>query len=170
MSPTSFGRSGLRASSARSPLTPGRAALIALIGRYLAGMMDTSITLLEIHKLMCFLQRAGEPLRLRYTKALYGPYAENLRHVLTEVNGQFVTGLVAGDDPSTELQLVPGALEQAEPSVRVSTGGTLGRANSPRSRLNSRLSDFGAPGSAQSRADHDRALHRFRDTARDGRS
>jgi hypothetical protein len=50
-------------------LTPGRAALVGLMGRYLAGMMDTSITLLEAHKLMYFLQRAGEPLKLRYTKA-----------------------------------------------------------------------------------------------------
>ncbi len=95
-------------------LTPGRAALVGLIGRYLAGMMDTSITLLEVHKLMYFLQRAGEPLQLRYTKAAYGPYAENLRHVLKAVNGHLVTGFGPGDDPTTELALVPGALEQAE--------------------------------------------------------
>jgi O-acetyl-ADP-ribose deacetylase (regulator of RNase III) len=95
-------------------LTPGRAALVGLIGRYLAGMMDTSITLLEIHKLMYFLQRAGEPLRLNYTKAPYGPYAQNLRHVLSAVNDHLVTGFTQGDDPTTEIELVPGALERAE--------------------------------------------------------
>lgn len=95
-------------------LTPGRAALVGLMGRYLAGMMDTSITLLEVHKLMYFLQRAGEPLKLRYTKAVYGPYAENLRHVLREVNGHLLTGFTPGDDPTTELELLPGALELAE--------------------------------------------------------
>ncbi len=95
-------------------LTPGRAALVGLMGRYLAGMMDTSITLLEVHKLMYFLQRAGEPLKLRYTKAVYGPYAENLRHVLTAVNGQLLTGFTPGDDPRTELELVAGALGRAE--------------------------------------------------------
>lgn len=42
-----------------------------------------------IHKLMYFVQEAGEPLRLRYTKALYGPYAENLRQVLAHVEGHF---------------------------------------------------------------------------------
>jgi O-acetyl-ADP-ribose deacetylase (regulator of RNase III) len=100
--------------SAKSPnLTAGRAALVGLIGRYLAGMMDTSITLLEVHKLMYFLQRAGEPLRLNYTEALYGPYAENLRHVLAAINGHLITGFAAGDDPTTELELVPGALERA---------------------------------------------------------
>ncbi len=40
--------------------------------------MDPFVALLEIHKVMYFMQEADEPLRLRYTKALYGPYAENL--------------------------------------------------------------------------------------------
>jgi O-acetyl-ADP-ribose deacetylase (regulator of RNase III) len=63
-------------------MTPGRAALVGLMRRYLTAMMDTSITLLEIHKLMYFLEAAGQPLRLTYSKGHYGPYAENLRHVL----------------------------------------------------------------------------------------
>ena len=33
---------------------------------------------------MYFMQEAGEPLRLRLSKGPYGPYAENLRHVLIE--------------------------------------------------------------------------------------
>jgi O-acetyl-ADP-ribose deacetylase (regulator of RNase III) len=41
-------------------------------------LMDPFVALLEIHKVMYFMQEADEPLRLRYTKALYGPYAENL--------------------------------------------------------------------------------------------
>lgn len=77
-------------------------------------MMDMTITLLEVHKLLYFLQRAGEPLGLPYAKAPHGPSAENLRHVLTEVNGLLVSDVVAGDDPNTELRLMPGALEQAE--------------------------------------------------------
>lgn len=108
---------------APSPVTPrvapkmtaGRAALIGLIKRYLAGMMETSITLLEIHKLMYFLQAAGEPLRLRYAKAPHGPYAENLRHVLQAVNGHLIAGYTAsGDAPTEQLTLVPGATEKAD--------------------------------------------------------
>lgn len=108
---------------APSPVTPqvvprmtaGRAALIGLIKRYLAGMMDTSITLLEIHKLMYFLQAAGESLRLRYAKAPHGPYAENLRHVLQAVNGHLVAGYTAsGDAPTEHLTLVRGATEKAD--------------------------------------------------------
>ena len=55
-----------------------------LINRYLGGLMDPFVTLIEIHKLMYFMQEAGEPLRLNYAKHHYGPYADNLRHVLHE--------------------------------------------------------------------------------------
>jgi O-acetyl-ADP-ribose deacetylase (regulator of RNase III) len=96
-------------------MTPGRAALIGLIDRYLAGLMDPSVTLLEVHKLMYFMQEAGEPLRLRYVQALYGPYAENLRHVLREVEGYYLSGYAGvGDNPNQELELVPGAVSDAE--------------------------------------------------------
>lgn len=96
-------------------LTPGRAALIGLMDRYLAGLMDPGISLLEVHKLTYFLQAAGEPLRLRYVKGHYGPYAENLRHVLRAIEGHLVSGYRSGgDDPTKELRLVPGAVEDAE--------------------------------------------------------
>lgn len=39
-------------------------------------------SLIESQKLMKFLPEAGEPLRLQFAKHLYGPYADNLRHVL----------------------------------------------------------------------------------------
>jgi O-acetyl-ADP-ribose deacetylase (regulator of RNase III) len=96
-------------------MTPGRAALVALIRRYLAGLLDPTISLLEVHKLMYFLQAAGEPLRLKFVKAAYGPYAENLRHVLKAVEGYYVAGYAdGGDSPTKELRLVPGAVEDAQ--------------------------------------------------------
>jgi O-acetyl-ADP-ribose deacetylase (regulator of RNase III) len=96
-------------------MTPGRAALVGLIDRYLAGLLDPSVSLLEAHKLMYFMQEAGEPLRLRYVKALYGPYAENLRHVLHAVEGHLVTGYAdGGDAPGKELTLIPGAVTDAQ--------------------------------------------------------
>lgn len=96
-------------------MTAGRAALVGLMKRYLAGLLDPSISLLEVHKLMYFMQQAGEPLQLRYKAAAYGPYAENLRHVLQAVNGYFVSGEdFAGDKPEEQLSLVPGAVEEAE--------------------------------------------------------
>jgi O-acetyl-ADP-ribose deacetylase (regulator of RNase III) len=102
--------------SAKVPnMTEGRAALIGLMRRYLGGLLDPFVTLLEIHKLMYFMQEAGQPLRLRYAQALYGPYAGNLGHVLREIEGYFVSGYAdGGDAPDKELTLVPGAVEDAE--------------------------------------------------------
>ena len=95
-------------------MTPGRAALVELLDRYLLGLLDPFVTLLEAHKLMYFMQAAGEPLQLRFTKGHYGPYAENLRHVLHAIEGHFVSGYAdGGDAPGRQLRLVPGALEDA---------------------------------------------------------
>jgi hypothetical protein len=95
-------------------MTPGRAALVGLIDRYLAGLLDPFVSLLEVHKLMYFTQEAGEPLQLRLAKGPYGPYAENLRHLLSEIDGYYVSGYGAGgDEPKKILELVPGAVEEA---------------------------------------------------------
>lgn len=96
-------------------MTAGRAALLGLMDRYLIALMDPFITLLEIHKLLYFLQSAGEPLRLRYVKGPYGPYAENLRHVLRDIEGHLISGYGdGGDAPDKPLSLVPGAVSDAE--------------------------------------------------------
>ncbi len=95
-------------------MTIGRAALVELMSRYLGGLLDPFVTLLEVHKLMYFMQEAGEPLRLRYKAAPYGPYAENLRHVLYAIEGHLVSGYEDGGDvPDKPLTLVPGAVDEA---------------------------------------------------------
>lgn len=108
--------SNMAARSGSSPkMTPGRAVLIGLMDRYLAAFMDPFVTLLEVHKLMYLMQEAGEPLRLQYNKAGYGPYAENLRHVLKEIEGHLISGYGdGGDQPDKELKLMPGAIEAAD--------------------------------------------------------
>jgi uncharacterized protein YwgA len=64
---------------------------------------------------MYFMQEAGEPLRLKYQKALYGPYAENLRHVLSHIEGYFISGYGDAEDrPDKPLELNPSAAKQAE--------------------------------------------------------
>ena len=95
-------------------MTAPRAALVALMDRYLRGLLDPFVTLLEVHKLMYFMQIAGEPLKLRFAKGRYGPYAENLRHVLNAVEGYLVSGYAdGGDAPDKQLELVPGAIEDS---------------------------------------------------------
>ena len=94
--------------------TAGRAALVELMHRYLGGLLDPFVTLLEVHKLMYFMQEAGEPLRLNFKQAVYGPYAENLRHVLHTIEGHLVSGYAdGGDAPDKQLKLVPGATDDA---------------------------------------------------------
>ena len=96
-------------------MTIARAALIGLIHRYLRGLLDPFVTLLEVHKLMYFMQEAGEPLKLAFVKETYGPYAQNLRHLLLMVEGHMINGYSdGGDEPHKELTLVPDALEDAD--------------------------------------------------------
>lgn len=95
-------------------MTAGRASLVELMSRYMRGLLDPTISLLEVHKLMYFMQAAGEPLRLKYVRAPYGPYAENLRHVLKAIEGHMVAGYAdGGDDPTKPLSLVPGIASEA---------------------------------------------------------
>lgn len=96
-------------------VTPGRAALVVLVNRYLSGLLDPFVTLIELQKLMYFMQEAGQPLRLKYAKHHYGPYADNLRHVLIKIEGHMVSGYHdGGDAPDKQLELVPGAIRDAE--------------------------------------------------------
>ena len=85
-------------------MTAGRAALV--------GLLDPFVTLLEVHKLLYFMQAAGEPLKLKFAKGPYGPYAENLRHVLNAMEGHLISGY-ADDAPDKQLEPVPGALDDA---------------------------------------------------------
>jgi O-acetyl-ADP-ribose deacetylase (regulator of RNase III) len=100
-------------------MTAVRAALLGLMHRYLGGLMDVSISLLEIHKLMYFLQEAGEPLRLRFAKGPYGPYAQNLRHVLNAIEGHFTSGFGAGEDaPDKQIELIGDAVRRSDAFLR----------------------------------------------------
>jgi len=102
-------------SSAVPEMTAGRAALVGLMDCYLRSLLVPFMTLLETHKLMYFMQVAGEPLRLKFDKGIYGPYARNFRHVLNEIEGHMISGYTDGsDEPDKQLELVPGAIEDAE--------------------------------------------------------
>ncbi len=108
-------------------MTTGRAALLELVDRYLRGLLDPFVSLLEVHKLMYFMQEAGEPLRLKYSKGLYGPYADNLRHVLNAIEGHMIKGYAdGGDDPTKSLELVPEAVKDANIFIKEHTD-TLNR-------------------------------------------
>lgn len=96
-------------------MTVGRAALISIVNRY-TNQSLSSPSLIEIQKLMYFLQVGGESLRLRFVADRYGPYADNLRHVLNVVEGHYLSGFGDGSAAVTEaepLVVLPGAEDQA---------------------------------------------------------
>lgn len=107
----------------RPNMTTGRAALILLIDRYLKGLLDPFVSLLEIHKLMYFMQEAGQPLQLNYEAKPFGPYAPNLRQVLIRLETHYTQGYGDGKDkPGTPIQLLPGAVEEATAFLREDSG------------------------------------------------
>jgi O-acetyl-ADP-ribose deacetylase (regulator of RNase III) len=92
-------------------MTLGRAALLVLLRQY--GEADWfRLSALEVQKLAYFLQESGESLRLQHVKARYGPYAENLNHVLRMMEGHYTRGF---GDRSAEprIRVLEGAYEEA---------------------------------------------------------
>jgi hypothetical protein len=109
--------------SRRPRMMAGRAALLAMLGSYVRlsqreePAAEEGASLLEIQKLMYFLQERGQPLRLNYVKARYGPYADDLNHALEPLEGHYVRGY--GDRTQQVLKLspitlMPGAADEAQ--------------------------------------------------------
>lgn len=100
-------------------MTPGRAALIQLLVSYRRFATEDP-TLIEVQKLMYFLQAAGEKLKLNYAENIYGPYADNLRYVLRTVEGHYLSGYGDGATPvqlAEPISVLPGAEEAARPVI-----------------------------------------------------
>lgn len=99
---------------ARPRMTPSRALLLASMARYRETGYDARLSLIELQKLAYFLQVAGEPLRLDYAAHDYGPYADNLRKALRNMEGHLTSGVGDGhNSPETPIEILPGALEEA---------------------------------------------------------
>ena len=93
-------------------MTTARALFVLLMRQY--SEMAYRLTLLEMQKLAYFLQESGEPLRLKYESGLYGPYAHNLNKVLETLEGHYIRGYGDSQKPDVEIELLPGAVEEAE--------------------------------------------------------
>ena len=92
-------------------MTRARALFVRLLELY--GIPGYRLSKLEIQKLAYFLQVAGEPLRLRYVKHQYGPYADNLNHVLQKIEGHFTRGY--GDrSQNSDIYVLPEGRKEAE--------------------------------------------------------
>ena len=68
------------------------------------GPFGCGATPIEVQKVAYFLERFGEPLDLRFTKARYGPYSERLTHVIDNLEGHYVTGFGDRSKPVAEAE------------------------------------------------------------------
>jgi O-acetyl-ADP-ribose deacetylase (regulator of RNase III) len=101
----------------RPNMTKGRAAVVCLMSRYSIPTFLSRLSMLEVQKLAYFVQVAGEDLRLKFTKAHYGPYADDLRKVLSHIDGHFIDGFGDGqksNKPDAELKVLADAVVDAE--------------------------------------------------------
>lgn len=72
-------------------LTPARASLLYLLFFYES--LGESSSLFSANKLAYFLQRMGQNLRLKFERHHYGPYSQQVEHVLYALNGVYLKGL-----------------------------------------------------------------------------
>jgi O-acetyl-ADP-ribose deacetylase (regulator of RNase III) len=142
----------MRVGTERPRITPGRAALLTLLARYVhmsqleEPAAPEGASLLEIQKLMYFLQEAGESLRLSYVKARYGPYAENLNQVLQKLEGHYLRGY--GDRTQevrklSPISLMPGAEDEGRSWLAEHPDQTVGRIEAVLSLISGFASAYG---------------------------
>jgi O-acetyl-ADP-ribose deacetylase (regulator of RNase III) len=100
----------IKVATDKPEMTLSRALLIHLLELY--QIPGYTLTKIEIQKLAYFLQETGEQLRLRYVKHQFGPYADNLNHVLQRIEGHFIRGY--GDrTQQSQMYVLPEGREAA---------------------------------------------------------
>lgn len=100
----------IRIGTEKPKLTRARALLIMLMHLYAAP--GYKLSMLEIQKLAYFLQESGEDLKLKFISAQYGPYADNLNHVLQRLEGHYIRGY--GDrNRDAQIYLLPEVAKEA---------------------------------------------------------
>jgi O-acetyl-ADP-ribose deacetylase (regulator of RNase III) len=83
-------------------LTTTRALVLHSLYRY--QQKGYTISLLEIQKLVYFLQRLDIHFKnLTFTRGLYGPYAQPLQHAINDLDGYYLDGMKYGDAKPHDL-------------------------------------------------------------------
>jgi O-acetyl-ADP-ribose deacetylase (regulator of RNase III) len=97
----------------KEDLTPARAMIAEVVRRYEVLGFDCSI--LEVQKLAWLLSRViaklgmTDPLKLKFAANRYGPYADNLRHLLDNLDGSYLHSekRLADAKPADVLRFAP---------------------------------------------------------------
>jgi hypothetical protein len=132
--------SDLRVAENDRPLTRTRALLLSVLDAY-AAYADAATTRLEVQKLAYFLQAVGEQLKLDFKKAIYGPYAHSLAHLLRDLEGGLVEGAVRDPErPLDEITLKANAGDRARERLQGDT-----RASASAQQVIELVGDFADP-------------------------
>lgn len=100
----------------QAKLTPARAMLLYILSRY--QVMGYEINLLVVQKIAYFLQRLGEPLRLKFEKGYYGPFAYNLLPVLKAIRYKYINYKTLDDaKPSIAIHQKQSSIKEVEEYV-----------------------------------------------------
>lgn len=127
------GKNPAPVSSASKILTPARAAIISAFQQYMAYAISVEMTFVEAHKLTYLMQELGLPLRLRFAPWRYGPYANNLGFVLSDMESHYIEGYRDGTSKAFDtFRLLP------ESTIAIS----MVKNNSEIATLLSRLENF----------------------------
>jgi O-acetyl-ADP-ribose deacetylase (regulator of RNase III) len=93
-------------------LTLPRAALIVILNLY--KQLGYSLTKVEIQKLAYFGFQLNLLPKLNYNKNQYGPYAHNLNHVLSAIEGHYIQGIGDHDTIHPDIEVIPHGLQEAQ--------------------------------------------------------
>lgn len=110
-------------------MTWGRAVLVRLLDGYVHRRQatepwedPTGASALEIQKLMYFASLRQPKLRLTFDQGRYGPYSEQVRHLVQGMEGRYLTGFGDGSQPVLELApIAPTQEGRSEASQLVET-------------------------------------------------
>lgn len=129
--------------TAPPPMTPSRAAFLAVMAQYEGTGYEYRLSLLEAQKLAYFLHVAGDLERLKFQRHHYGPYCDALRNVLLALEGHYLRGYGDGNvSPTTALALLPGAATEAAEVLKAQPE-TMARLERVRSLIDGFETPFG---------------------------
>ncbi|MPZ79526.1 MAG: hypothetical protein GEV28_03640 [Actinophytocola sp.] len=115
-------------------MTWGRATLIQLIEEYVARRLavepwegTSGASHLEIQKLMYFAHLTTPDLRLRFEPGLYGPYSDQVRHLIQQMEAVYLQGFGDGTAPVQRLDPISPTDEGINESRRFANESSIGK-------------------------------------------
>lgn len=106
----SHGRRSVAAASRKPRITATRALLLGLMDQYVTAraaadpLAGKGTSHLEVQKLLYFANNVRPIARMKFAQNKYGPYSDQVRHMLKDLEGGFTAGYGDGDDRVLDLR------------------------------------------------------------------